>query len=175
MTSNYGDLPDYQQLETNDSQPDYFELLSAYIDDEVTPQERQQVQQWLDNDPEIKQVYLQLLSLQNEIQALSVPASAVVPPETVAKNVFVTLDRTRNYRKILVWGGGAIAATMVATLSGLLPGLNSSSLRLADAINQRIRTEEPVLVAVTLNQPAVKIPKTAVSSSTSATSVESEF
>ncbi len=171
MTSNYGGFPDYEQLDSNNSQPDPFELLSAYIDGEVTPQERQQVQQWLDNDPEIKQLYRQLLTLQSGIQGLSVPSPPEISTTTLSENVFAAIDRNRNRKRLLLWGGGAIAATILATISGLLPGSNSPSLRLAESVKQET-AKKPVLVAVTLNQPAIKIPKTAVSSSTP---IEPEF
>ena len=171
MSSNYDDFLEYPQLNGNNSQPDPFELLSAYIDNEVTPQERQQVQQWLDNDPEIKQLYLQLLNLQSGIQGLSVPSPPTITSDKLSENVFATIDKTRNRKKLLVWGGGAVAATIIATISGFFPGSNSPSLRLADSVNQET-PQEPVLVAVTLNQPAIKIPKAAVASSTF---IEPEF
>lgn len=171
MSSNYDDFLEDPQLNGNDSQPDPFELLSAYIDNEVTPTERQQVQQWLDNDPEIKRLYLQLLNLQSGIQGLSVPSPPAITSDKLSENVFATIDKTRNRKKRLIWGGGAVAATIIATISGLLPGSNSPSLRLADSVNQET-PQEPVLVAVTLNQPAIKIPKAAVASSTF---IETEF
>ncbi|MDJ0531090.1 MAG: zf-HC2 domain-containing protein [Xenococcaceae cyanobacterium MO_207.B15] len=159
MTSNYDDFHEYSNI--NDSEPDHFELLSAYIDDEVTPQERKQVQEWLDNDPSIKQLYLQLLSLQTGMQSLSVPSPPEISAEILSENVFATIDRTRNRKKLLLWSGGAIAATIVATVSGLFPGVNSPSLRLAESVNQETAEEETVLVAITLHQPAIKIPKPA--------------
>ena len=162
MRSNYDGFSDYQ-ADTNNSQNDPFELLSAYIDDEVTPTERQQVQQWLDNDPEIKKLYLQLLSLQNGIQNLSVPSPPEMSPEILSENIFATVDRTRKRKKLLFWGGGAIAATIVAMVSGFIPGSNSPSLQLVETVEPKTKSE-PVLVAVTLNQPAIKIPKAAVGS-----------
>lgn len=170
MRYNYDGFPDYQP-DTDNSQSDPFELLSAYIDDEVTPQERELVQQWLDNDPEVKQLYRQLLNLQSGIQNLSVPSPPGMSPEILSGKVFATIDRTRNRKKLLFWGGSAIAATIIATISGLLPGSNSPSLRLADSVNQET-PQDRVLVAVTLNQPAIHIPKTAVASSTA---IEPEF
>lgn len=166
MRFNYDGFSDYQ-ADDNNSQGDTFELLSAYIDNEVTPTERQQVQQWLDNDPEIKQLYLQLLNLQSGIQNLSVPSSSEISPETLSAKVFETVDRTRNKRKLWLWGGGAIAATIIAAIHGL----NSPSLKLAESVESE-NSPERVLVAVTLNQPAVNIPKTATSSSNS---IELEF
>ena len=44
-----------------DNQFERFELLSAYMDGELTAEERKQVQQWLDSDPEFHELYKQLL------------------------------------------------------------------------------------------------------------------
>ena len=170
MRSNYDGFSDCQP-DMNNSQNHIFELLSAYIDDEVTPSERQQVQQWLDNDPEIKKLYLQLLSLQNGIQNLSVPSPPEISSEILSENVFASIDRTRNRKKLLFWGGGAIAATVIATFSGLIPGSYSPGLKFANSVESET-TEDRVLVAVTLNQPAIHIPKSAISSSDS---IELEF
>ena len=57
------------------SQQQRFELLSAYLDGEVSPAERQQVQQWLDTDPEIQQLYVKLLRLQQSVPRIPVPSS----------------------------------------------------------------------------------------------------
>ncbi len=162
MRSNYDGFTNYQP-DTNNSQNDPFELLSAYIDDEVTPTERKQVQQWLDNDPEIKKLYLQLLSLQSGMQSLSVPSPPEMSHEILSENVFASVDRTRSRKKLLFWGSGAIAATIVAMVSGFLPGSNSPSFQLVETIEPNTKPDR-VLVAVTLNQPAIKIPKTAVAS-----------
>lgn len=142
-----------------DAEAHRFELLSAYIDGEATVAERKQVQQWLDNDPEIKQTYLQLLQLQERMQNLSVPSQATISTDILTERVFNQIDRTRNRKKAIIWGG-AIAATVVATVSSLIP-LPTSSLRMAkDSIQNQV--SKPMMVAVSLNKPAVVIPKAAV-------------
>ncbi|MEM7066612.1 MAG: hypothetical protein AAF572_26040 [Cyanobacteria bacterium P01_B01_bin.77] len=50
-----------------------FELLSAYLDDEVTAKERQLVAQWLRDDPSIQKMYQQLLMLRQAIRTSPVP------------------------------------------------------------------------------------------------------
>ena len=142
-----------------DAEAHRFELLSAYIDGEATVAERKQVQQWLDNDPEIKQTYLQLLQLQERMQNLSVPSQATISTDILTERVFNQIDRTRNRKKAIIWGG-AIAATVVATVSSLIP-LPTSSLRMAkDSIQNQV--SKPMMVAVSLNKPAIVIPKAAV-------------
>lgn len=50
-----------------------FELVSAYLDDEVTSEERQLVAQWLRDDPNIQKMYQQLLMLRQAIRTAPVP------------------------------------------------------------------------------------------------------
>lgn len=50
-----------------------FELLSAYVDNEVTPQERQLVGEWLRDEPAMQQMYQQLLLLRQAIRTAPVP------------------------------------------------------------------------------------------------------
>ncbi len=153
MTSNF------DNLQNNCSELDYFELLSAYIDGELAPAERDRVAEWLDTKPEIKTTYLQLLKLQTQMQRIPTPPSVSV--ETVSAEVFQKLDRHRWRKRCCIWGGGAIAATLLATLSGMVSGVNSPGLRLAQSTSETFA--KPVMVAVAVNKPAVKIPKTAVS------------
>jgi anti-sigma factor RsiW len=166
MTSNFEDFNNERSIESisaniDNTAPDYFELLSAYIDDELTPPERNRVDLWLDNDPEIKQIYHQLLQLQSQIQNLSVP-EADISVDSIAIEVFAKIDNRRRQRKHLIWGTGAIAATILAFGSGLIPGLNVPALKLANFSNSD--RSEPLMVAVAVNKPAVKIPKAAVAS-----------
>ena len=164
MTSRYDDFAEYRQpnLDIQDTESDCFELLSAYIDGEASSAECQQVQQLLDNDPEFKKIYLQLLRLQGEMRSVTVAIPQEIAPEILAQNVFAEVERSNRHRKLLLWGGGVIASTIIAAISGIVPGFNSPSLRLADS-----QIEEPlpetVMVAVTLNQPTVTIPKAAIS------------
>lgn len=50
-----------------------FELLSAYVDNEVTSEERQLVAQWLRDEPDIQRMYQQLLMLRQAIRTAPNP------------------------------------------------------------------------------------------------------
>ena len=164
MTSRYDDFAEYRQpnLELQDTEDDCFELLSAYIDGEASSVECQQVQQLLDNDPEIKKIYLQLLKLQGRMQNLAVPITQDISPDSLSQKVFAEVDRSRKRHKLVFWGGAVVATTVIAAISGIVPAFNSPRLKLAES-----QIEEPinqsVMVAVTLNQPTVTIPKAAIS------------
>lgn len=66
------------------------ELLSAYIDSEVSAKERQQVEEWLANDTNLQRQYARLLNLQTAIKEVPVPISQ--PVETTVEQFFARLD-----------------------------------------------------------------------------------
>lgn len=136
--------------------PECFELLSTYVDGEATPAERRQVNEWLDNDPEIKSLYLHLLRIRQNLQQMPVPESTEPVSETVDR-FFWLLDRRRR-RTMAQVGGGAIAALFMAAVSGLIPGMPSVS-QLAKSADSKVESEQ---LTIALNRPIVPIPKAAV-------------
>ncbi len=157
MSSNFDSGKQSRQeaaTQVDSLQRDRFELLSAYIDGEVTAPERKQVQELLATDSEMKRLYTRLMKLRQEIQQLPVPASTVTAQQT-AEQVFVRIDRRRN-RRTVIWGGAAIAALFVSAVSGILPGSRSLVPQLA----QNHISQPPLEIA--LNQPVIEIPKSAV-------------
>ena len=133
-----------------------FELISAYIDNELSPTERKQVQNWLDCEPQTKQLYTQLLALQGQMQSLEVPQSNC-EPDKITASVFRTLDR-RRYKRRLILGGGAIAASVLAGFTGLVSGVDSD-LKLAQSVDSEQNMTDTVMLAIALNKPAIDIPK----------------
>lgn len=105
------------------SQAERFELLSAYLDGEVTATERTQVEAWLATDPAYQLLYRRLLKLQQSVHEAPCPLSTSA--ETLANQV---LRKAQNRpRVLLAWTGvGAVsAAAVVGVLSSLFPGLLS--------------------------------------------------
>ncbi len=135
---------------------DCFELLSAYIDGELSSTERNQVQCWLDQDPEIKNLYTQLLALQGNMQLSIAPPTSKSVAE-ITTGVFQSIDRRRQRRLVLT--GSAIAATILTTITALIPGITPSELRVAERENSDDTTSESIMLAVAVNQPAINIPK----------------
>ena len=129
---------------------DRFELLSAYLDGEVTAAERKQVEEWLANDPESQRLYDRLLKLRSSFQTVPVPA-AQQPVEQTIELVYQRVDR-RSRRRAVVWSGSAIAAFVLSAVSTVLP--TRQLLQIAQSPQQEI---EPLRVA--LNSPVVEIPK----------------
>lgn len=135
---------------------DRFELLSAYLDGEVTASERQQVEKWLDTDPAVQRLYQRLLKLRQNFQGMPTPVSQ--PVEQTVEQVFARLDR-RPKRALALWGGGAVAAVLIGAFTSLIPGNEGLLPQLAQSPEAE-PTSAAVMIA--LDQPVVSIPKVAV-------------
>ncbi len=129
-----------------------FELLSAYLDGEVTASERKQVEALLATDRAFQQQYRQMQNIQMAFPRITVPSTQ--SPENLAASVFGQIDRNR-HRKLSWIGGGAIAATLLAAVTGLggLFGDRSPQLQFAA---HKANTPAPLMVA--LNDPILAMP-----------------
>jgi anti-sigma factor RsiW len=143
------------QPEPNSELRSRFELLSAYLDGEVTAAERRQVQQWLESDPSIQKLHHRLVKLRRTIRSLPVPAALVPVEETIAQ-VFIKLNRTR-WRRLTLAGGTAIAAMTLAGLSSIFSQNQSPAPQL-------VQSSPPEALMVALNKPPIEIPKPAIRS-----------
>ncbi|MEB3311850.1 MAG: zf-HC2 domain-containing protein [Snowella sp.] len=131
-----------------------FELLSAYLDGEVTAEERRQVQEWLDTDPKLKQTYLKLLRLQQGIPQITPPTPSISAHQ-LSERVFSQIDREQQRLRLLVCGGLAAAALGVFAVSnGVMEILNPFRPSLQSAFLEV--ESEPLQIA--LNQPIFEIP-----------------
>lgn len=139
-------------------QRDRFELLSAYLDSEVTAAERKQVQEWLTTDPAVQRLYTRLTEVRRGLQTMPVPQPEQSAQHT-AKQVFERIDHRRT-QKAALWGGAAIAAMFIGAVSGILPGGQSFVFQMAESPQPKVTSAPPVMVA--LNEPVVEIPKAAV-------------
>jgi anti-sigma factor RsiW len=102
---------------------DRFELLSAYLDGEVTAAERHQIEDWLVNDPSVQCLYARLLKLRSGMRSLSVPVASR-PVDQVVDQVMNQVDRRP--KLTLMWGGAAAAAILLGLLSDLTPSHSGS-------------------------------------------------
>lgn len=145
---------------------DRFELLSAYLDSEVTAPERKQVEQWLETDPEIQRLYARLLKLRHRLQNMPIPVPQESVDQTIEK-VFTRIDR-RPQRRLILAGLGTIAAVLVGALSNLVGSDRGFSPQLAqdpaskNPVATGIRPPEPAdptALMVALDRPPVEIPQ----------------
>ncbi|MEL6462212.1 MAG: zf-HC2 domain-containing protein [Cyanobacteria bacterium J06621_15] len=137
---------------------DRFELLSAYLDGEVTAAERRQVEEWLANDSSVQNLHKRLLSLRQGLRNLPVPQEKSI--EETVDSVMTKLRRRT--RKTWMLGGAAVAACVIGSLANFIPN-NQAGFRFANKSleqTQQAPSEEIAsLPMVTLNQPLVRIPK----------------
>lgn len=153
---------------------DRFELLSAYIDGEVTAAERRQVEEWLTNDLTTKRLYSRLMMMQQGFQSMPVPVAEQSAQELAA----LVLQRVeRKSKRNLIWGGGAIAALLIAVVSGVAAGRQSFAPQFArsplpaESDGLVVALNEPLVEIVNpndlmlgVNSPVMEIPKAAVAS-----------
>lgn len=146
-----------------------FELVSAYLDGEVTPSQRREVEKLLATDTVTKHLYYRLLQLRLDFQRMPMPPTTESVEVTVDK-VFEKIDRRS--KRTFVLAGGAIAAICVAIVSGIVSATRSPMTQIAEAETVHIALNEPVMEIVspnnlmlTINEPVFQIPKTTVTPS----------
>ncbi len=167
MTSNLENLNNGQNKALdeeilNTQEGDRFEMLSAYLDGEVTAAERKQIQQWLKEDPKIQELYGRLLKLRRQMQSMSFTCSQE-SANRISEQVFQHLDR-RRWQQKLFWGGGVIAAIFIGVGSHILSWgsfLTPTTNRIEKPSPDSTIVSEPLMVV--LNQPVVPIPKAVTS------------
>ncbi|MEG3920960.1 zf-HC2 domain-containing protein [Microcoleus sp. POL10_C6] len=140
----------YAQGNVTTMMRDRFELLSAYLDGEVTATERRQVEEWLTNDPTTKRLYSRLLMMQQSFQAMPVPP-AEQSAEELATKVLQRVERKPKQTWIL--GGGAIAALLIAVVSGVGGGRQLFAPQFAQS---PVPAESDGLI-MALNEPLVEM------------------
>ena len=147
-----------------------FELLSAYIDGEVTIDEKKQVETWLDEDKSFQKLYKDLLTLNQGFQNLHVPIVNQSPQE-ITNKVFERMEKKR-FSKMAFWGGTAIAAIVVASISFFLPD-NNYIPQIAEETNTPVENSIPIAsneetneasLMIAVNRSVVPIPKAPMTS-----------
>jgi hypothetical protein len=137
--------PAMESLHPTPDQPDRFELLSAYLDGEVTADQRRQVEQWLADDPKVQNMHRRLLMLREGFRTMPAPASALPVEQTIDK-VFAKIDRRSRFQ--VLTGGGAMAAAaaaMVAAVVGIGQINQSPSPMVAtNSSTNNVRVDEPI-------------------------------
>ena len=104
-----------------------FELISAYLDDEVTTEERKLVAQWLMDDPSTQQLYQRLLMLRQAIRTAPVPVHPPLQVPTPPQKPWETWSSWKLHRVLVC----AIAIALLSSLSQL--GTTSGRQQLQEA------------------------------------------
>jgi anti-sigma factor RsiW len=137
-----------------------FELLSAYLDNEVSREEKLLVEQWLSTDENFRRLHQQQLRLRQMLIDLPVPKTS---PKAAKASTELTIDRVmaeidrRSQRRKWAWGGIGLAAAAVVAVVGSVFTLNPSP-QFSPVSNQfKPAQEEPLILA--MEKPIVPIPK----------------
>lgn len=157
---------------SNDSNPcanlhrDRFELLSAYIDHEVSADERRQVEAWIAEDPAFEKMHRRMTQLQLGFQQLPAVAPAEHVDVTIAQ-VLKKVDRPRPNWQVLTGIGGAIAAAVtIAVLSSLpKPGLTPEMAAIQPSTTTaagQVQMPAPSTLMIALDEPIYVATKGAV-------------
>ncbi|MCY7332589.1 MAG: hypothetical protein LH649_07990 [Pseudanabaena sp. CAN_BIN31] len=140
-----------------------FELLSAYIDGEVTDAEEQLVEQWLADDINFRHLYQQQLKLRQLLIDLPVPVaahlSAKSETDVMINRVMAEIDKRSQRRKWKLAGIGISVAAVVGIFGSLFTFNSSPQFSpVANSIKSPIQVkEEPILIA--MEEPLVPLPK----------------
>ena len=140
-----------------------FELLSAYIDGEVTETDEQLVEQWLSDDVDFRRLYQQQLKLRQSLIDLPVPVSAhsSVKGETdvMINRVFAEIDKRSQRRKWKLAGIGISVAAVFGVLGSMFTFNPSTQFSpVANSIKTPVQVkEEPIIIA--MEEPLVPFPK----------------
>ncbi|WP_156119925.1 anti-sigma factor family protein [Leptolyngbya sp. KIOST-1] len=126
---------------------DRFELLSAYLDGEVTPEERQQVLCWIQNDDGVRSLYNRLLALRQGMRSQSIAPSC--DAEATLVGVFHSFNR--RLRLATMASAGVAAIGVINLLSG--SGMGNPAWRLTSVA-------QPETLQIALDKPAFPIPET---------------
>jgi hypothetical protein len=148
--------------ETDAREMEKFELLSAYLDGEVTAAERKQVEQWLQEDAAFKAMHQSMRRMHGAIE--QIPTPAAMPVNELAEGVFAKIDRRRRNTWLkaiggtcaaaLVAVGGSVAAGWNNLTAPSMPQLAKISLPIPGANSVEL---SPAPIMVSLNDPIVQI------------------
>ncbi|NJL46200.1 MAG: transcriptional regulator [Leptolyngbyaceae cyanobacterium SM2_5_2] len=125
---------------------DRFELLSAYLDGEVTPEERSLVQTWLNSDPTAKCLYNRLLALRQGLREESCVTSG--DTEVTLARVFQCLNH--RFRMVTMASAGVVVVGVLNLLS--------SGIGTGDGAWQMSQTSGVPALQIALDQPVFPIP-----------------
>jgi anti-sigma factor RsiW len=122
-----------------------FELLSAYLDNEVTAAERQRVEVWLRKDASLKRQYDSLQAMSQQFQSLEAPARSA----SVEQTLNAVMKRVDRRPRFAVFAGlGTAAAALVATLVSLSGG---------NVGTPQIATRSPEIQSPTVQAPTIAV------------------
>jgi anti-sigma factor RsiW len=157
MTSNFDEYNPSDPM-PNSLKRDRFELLSAYLDGEVTAPERRQVEEWLKTDAKMQALYARMLKMQQGIRRLPAPLPEQ-PVEQTVQQVVSRIERKPKRLKLLT-GGMAIAALFIGAVVSAPRGELFPQVATAPSATQTVPSDG---LMIALDRPIIDIPKAEIS------------
>lgn len=157
-----------QQRELDVTKRDRFELLNAYLDGEVSAEERRLVMAWLADDPTAQCLYGRLLHLRQGFQGLYQMPLQAESQECAATAVIQKL----NYRFRLTCMAGLTAVALA--FIGVLSGTANYSVGRINLLQTSAPSMTGDSLEIALDHPPIAIPKSAVSNTTVTSDVSVE-
>lgn len=114
---------------------DRFELLNAYLDGEVTADERRQIENWLTTDSEAQGLYARALKLRQKWQIMSPLAQQ--PTASEGEQIF--LGKKTKPKSTVLWETILLASVLFGALSIVLPERQSSVLSMAQGLQLTVK------------------------------------
>ncbi len=141
----------------NSNKENQFLLLSLYLDNAVSPAERQQVELWLKHDAQFRACYAQQVALRRKLRELPNPAPQVAP-KVFADQVLQAIERRSRQKRRYMLGLGALSAGTVALVGALLTLANGARSPEFSTAQQTVAPDpEPLMIA--MERPVVPLPK----------------
>jgi len=128
-----------------------FELLSTYIDRELSPEETAKVEQWLREDQQARQAYQSLSKLRYRLRETPAP-----PSQTSSEVLSERVIRRANHQGLMqtmLWSGSTIAAIFVTAVTGIWSFKGSVMPRFAQS--EQVNSSS---LTIAVNQPVLEIP-----------------
>lgn len=144
-----------QQRELDVTKRDRFELLSAYLDGEVSAEERRLVTTWLSEDPSTQCLYRRLLQLRQGCEGMRQMTWQSEDSDCTATAV---VNRIERFRLTCMAGLTAAAIAFIGTVSG---AINPRILPL-ETPSTSASASAPESLELAIDQPPIAIPKSAV-------------
>ena len=146
-----------QQRELDVIKRDRYELLSAYLDGEVSPDERRLVMAWLSDDPDAQCLYRRLLHIRQGFAGMR-----QTPWDSGTGDCTATaVVRRLNYRFRFTCMAGLTAAAVA--FIGVFSGALNQPIGRFSVVQTSAPSSAGDSLEIALDQPPIMIPKSAVS------------
>jgi len=134
------------ELDRRRPDPDMIDI-GALIDEELSAEARARVEARLSANADRQRTYQQLARLSHELKRMPVPASTISPEELASRTIAAAQDRKQQQRRRWSsWGGTAIAALFVATVSlssNLRPEQSTPKIATTPTPSTEVKTATP--------------------------------